>query len=137
VENFWGESLQLHKDYLLHDIQKDRPLIVHYKHIGNYIVLLWLALLFLGGVWCGRRSKFLWMCLSGLAVDAFLHMLLGFGIDEVYIMTSHWAFVIPIAIACLLAATARHVKMALRSVLLFLTLWLWLYNGSLFLSYLA
>ncbi len=137
VENVFGEGIQLHEDFLLRDVFRGRPLIVHYRHAYSYAVEGILVLLFLAGIWCGRRSKFLWMCLSGLAVDAFLHMLLGFGIDEVYIMTSHWAFVIPIAIACLLAATARHVKMALRSVLLFLTLWLWLYNGSLFWSYLA
>ena len=42
-----------------------------------------LVLLFIGGIWCGRRSRFLWMALGGFAFDMFLHMGLGFGINEV------------------------------------------------------
>ena len=137
VENFWGESLQLHKDYLLHDIQKDRPLIVHYKHIGNYIVLLWLALLFLGGVWCGRRSKFMWMCLAGMAFDCFLHLGIGFALDEVYIMAAHWAFCIPIAIAFLLKAKQQWLRMVTIASVVVLSIYLYVYNGLLLLSYIS
>ena len=137
VENVFGESIQLHEDFLLRDVFRGRPQIVHYRHAYSYVVEGVLVLLFLAGIWCGRRSKFLWMCLSGLAVDAFFHLLLGFGIDEVYIMTAHWVFVIPIAVASLLTTFSRGARVVLRFVLLSLTAWLWLYNGSLFWFYLS
>ena len=67
---------------------------------------------------------------------------LGFGLNEVYIMASHWAFVMPIGIAYLVLAASRYNVMplyrytVLRILLVLLTVFLWIYNGSLLVSYL-
>lgn len=99
VENLFGESIQLHDQHLLQDTLRSRPVIVPYSWIINYVVEAVIVLLFIGGIWCGRRSRFLWMALGGFAFDMFLHMGLGFGINEVYIMGAHWLFVMPMAMA--------------------------------------
>ena len=72
-----------------------------------------------------------------VALDRSTDNVLGFGINEVYIMTAHWAFVIPLAIAFLVKA-AGHTPHALklRILLTALTLWLWGYNGILLGGYL-
>jgi len=137
VENFFGESLLLHEDYLLQDVFRGRPVIVHYQNAFHYIVEILLLLLFVAGVWCGKHSRFLWMCLAGMSVDIFLHLVLGFAIDEVYIMTAHWAFVIPIVIGFLLASVPLRIQAFLRILLMVATTFLWIYNGKLLLSYLV
>ena len=96
-----------------------------------------LVMLFAAGIWCGRRSRFMWTALSGFAFDMTLHLGLGFGINEVYIMGAHWLFVIPIAIGfAVKAAEGRRAARWLRALLLLLTLWFMAYNATLFAGYL-
>lgn len=137
VENLFGESIQLHDQHLLQDTLRSRPVIVPYSWIINYVVEAVIVLLFIGGIWCGRRSRFLWMALGGFAFDMFLHMGLGFGINEVYIMGAHWLFVMPMAMAFVVKqAENGRFRTWLRVLLVVLTLWLWAYNGILLAGYL-
>lgn len=134
VENLFGESLMLHQDHLLEDTMGSRPMIVRYRWwicyaVEGVIVLLWLT-----GLWLGRKSRFLWMAMAGLAFDMVIHLVLGFGLNEVYIMASHWAFVLPIGIAFLLKSP--HLRRLTSYILLLLTIFLWLYNGVLLVDYL-
>ena len=94
--------------------------------------------LFIGGIWCGRRSRLLWMALSGFAFDMAIHLGLGFGINEVYIMGAHWLFVMPLAVGFLVrrAGTGRR-AVWLRGLLVALTVWLLAYNLTLFIGYLV
>lgn len=137
VENLFGEGIQLHKDNLLEDTLRSRPVIIMYRGWYNYVAEILLVLLFLTGIWYGRRSRFLWMLLSCMAFDMVLHLGLGFGLNEVYIMTAHWAFILPVAIGFLL----HHVKglhhLSLHVLIALLTLWLWIWNGWLIVSYLS
>lgn len=138
VENLFGESIQLHQDYLLQDTLRSRPVVVNYRWAINYIVEALLIMLFLAGIWYGRRSRFLWMALSGFAFDMAIHMGLGFGINEVYIMGAHWLFVIPIAIGFLVKKLeTKRAAAWLRGLLMVLTAWLLGYNITLFISYLV
>ncbi len=137
VENLFGESIQLHDRNLLEDTLKSRPVIVAYSWIANYVAEAVIVLLFLGGIWCGRRSRFMWMALSGFAFDMILHLVLGFGINEVYIMGAHWLFVLPVAMAFLVKKNeSRRTAAWLRSLIILLTVGLWIYNGTLFIGYL-
>ena len=96
-----------------------------------------MVLLFVAGIWCGRRSRFLWMALSGFAFDMLLHMGLGFGINEVYIMGAHWLFVVPLAVGFLLRKCYGSRSEAwLRGLLSVLVCWLFGYNLTLFVGYL-
>lgn len=137
VENLFGESVQMHQRYLLCDTLRDRPVIVRYNTRFNYAVEAVIFMLFVCGIWYGRRSRFLWMCLSGFAFDLFLHMGLGFGINEVYIMGAHWLFVIPVSMAYLVKNSEGKELWALRALLVFLTGWLWVYNGYMLTWYLT
>ena len=138
VENLFGESIQLHRNVLLQDILKDnRPMIVPYDHWGYYCVEALVALLFAAGIWASRRSRFFWMAFSWFAFDMFVHIVLGFGINEVYIMTAQWAFIIPLAMAYLLRSARGRMGVAVRAVTIMLALWLWIYNGSLIVGYLT
>ncbi len=69
-------------------------------------------------------------------LDAALHIGLGFGINEVYIMTAHYMYALPIAIAFLvLKAKGKNLKWAFRGLMLAITLYLldkqWLSAGRL------
>lgn len=134
VDNLFGESLQLHRDYLLEDVQQTRPVFVEYRSAVNYIVEALVVLLLVAGAWIARREKFFLMVLSWFAFDMIMHMGFGFGLNEVYIMTAHWAFIIPIAAGYIL----RHKNsMAARVLVAALTLWLWAYNAVIVIGYLC
>lgn len=137
VENLFGESIQLHQDYLLTDIFGKRPVIFPYRWVLNYVVEALVVLLFLVGLWCGRRSRFLWLCLSWFSLDMLLHMGLGFAINEIYIMAAHWIYIIPIAIGFLMAALQGRKPWgrAFTAVVGILALYLWIYNVSLVVTY--
>ena len=128
TENLFGESFQLHQDYLLEDTNKSRPVIVTYRHWYNYLIEAIIVALFIGGIIIGRKNKFCLMILSWFAVDMTMHIILGFALTEVYIMTSHWALAIPVAIASLLSAYKGKQRIALRLVLFAVTLWLLAWN---------
>lgn len=133
VDNLFGESLQLHRDYLLEDVQQTRPVFVEYRSAVNYIAEALVVLLLVAGAWIARREKFFLMVLSWFAFDMIMHMGFGFGLNEVYIMTAHWAFIIPIAAGYILR---RKNSMAARVLVAALTLWLWAYNAVIVIGYL-
>jgi hypothetical protein len=147
-ENLFGESLQFHQDHFLEDTLVHRPVFVTYRWIHSYFIEGLILLLFAIGIWCGRKSRFLWLCLSCFAFDLSIHLILGFGINEVFIMAPHFMFVLPIATAYLLknhgdwhndrsAAKIRvPVPVILRLTLLLLTLYLFIYNGYLLTDFL-
>lgn len=132
-ENFFGESLQFHPDFFLEDVLIRRPVFVNYRWNISYAIEAIIVLLFAAGMWCGRKNRFLWLCLSCLGFDLFIHLVLGFGINEIYIMTPHWAFVLPIATAWLFLTTATR---WLRVATWILTLYLFIYNGFLLTQFL-
>lgn len=128
TENLFGESFQLHQDYLLEDTNKSRPVIVTYRHWYNYLIEAIIVALFIGGIIIGRKNKVCLMILSWFAVDMTMHIILGFALTEVYIMTSHWALALPVAIASLLSAYKGKQRIALRLVLFAVTIWLLAWN---------
>lgn len=132
VDNLFGETLQLHSSYLLQDVHGRRPVFVSYRSPLQYAAEALVALLFAAGIWCGRRSRFLWLCLSFFGFDVFIHLGLGFGLNEVYIMAAHWVFVIPIAIGFLFKASPMRLPRLLTGLL---ALYLFIYNGWLIADY--
>lgn len=132
-ENLFGESLQYHQDYFLEDTLVHRPVFVEYRWAWSYVVEGLLVLLVLAGIWCGRRKRFLWLCLSCFGFDMFIHLILGFGINEIFIMAPHYMFVLPIALAYLFRETKGW---WLRAVVSILTLYLFAYNGYLLTDFL-
>jgi hypothetical protein len=135
VENLFGESIQLHRDHLLEDTLRSRPVIIPYRWSLSYIIEAIIVALFVVGIFIGRRSRFLWMALAGFGFDLLLHIGLGFGINEVYIMGPHWLFVIPIGIAFLMKRLTGQPLKVLRGLLIVITLYLWAYNSVLALGY--
>lgn len=135
VENLMGESIQLHSDYLLGDELRHRPMIVKYRYWWNYAVEGAISLLFLAGIWYGRKSKYLWLVLSYFALDMVLHIGLGFGINEVYIMTAHWIYTLPIAMGFLVKNAPIRFRKYLVGIVAAIALYLIIYNGSLIVGY--
>ena len=135
VENLMGESIQLHPDYLLGDELRHRPMIVKYRYWWNYAVEGIISLLFLAGIWYGRKSKYLWLVLSYFALDMVLHIGLGFGINEVYIMTAHWIYALPIAMGFLVKNAPIRFHKYLVGIVAAIALYLIIYNGSLIVGY--
>ena len=135
IENLMGESIQLHEDYVLQDELRHRPMIVNYRHWWNYAVEGIIILFFLSGIWTGRKNKFLWLVMSYFALDMVLHIGLGFGINEVYIMSAHWIYALPIATAFLIKGAKPRYEKYLIGTVAALTLYLFIYNGSLIIGY--
>lgn len=136
VENLMGEPIQLHADYVLGDVLVNRPVIVPYRYAASYGLEALVTLFFLAGIWLGRRSRFLWLVLSWMGFDMLIHVVLGFGLNEVYIMSPHWLFILPIAMAFALRGLPRRWLRPMRIVLLLLSCYLLAYNGSLYVQYL-
>ena len=132
-ENLFGESLQFHRQHFLEDTLVGRPVFVKYDTVFNYIVEALILLLALAGIWTGRRHRFLWLCLSCFGVDMFIHLILGFGLNEIFIMAPHFMFVLPIATAYLFKTVNWQ---WLRLAVVFLTIYLLVYNGYLLTDFL-
>ena len=133
VDNLMGESLQLHRDHLMEDVQQTRPVFVGYRSFINYVVEAVLVLLLIAGAWVARRERFFLVVASWFAFDMLMHLGFGFGLNEVYIMTAHWAFIFPIGAAYLLR---RSTSGALRLLVASLMVWLWAWNGTIIVGYL-
>ena len=65
-----------------------------------------------------------------------LHVGMGFGLNEVYIMSAHWIFIIPIAIGYLLKGLSARNQSHLRLIVMVLAVFLFFYNGLLIAQYL-
>ena len=132
-ENLFGESLQFHRQHFLEDTLVGRPVFVKYDTVFNYIVEALILLLALAGIWVGRKRRFLWLCLSCFGFDMFIHLVLGFGLNEIFIMAPHFMFVLPIATAYLFKSVNWQ---WLRLAVVFLTIYLLVYNGYLLTDFL-
>lgn len=136
-DNVMGESIQLHDNYLLEDTMISRPVFVDYNYAINYIVELLFVVLLVIGLWCGRRSTLLWLVASWLAADFALHIVLGFGINEVYIMSPHFLFLFTLIIAhAMQPSVHRWLRSGVLAACSLLTLWLWAWNGYWLVHYL-
>ena len=138
IENLFGETIQLHQDHLLQDTLRARPLIVHYRYALNYIVEALVVLLFIGGIWFGRRARLMWLALSFWAFDMAIHVVLGFGLNEVYIMGAHWLSPVPVIMAYGFSAFQRRraALNTLRAITFALCLFLFAWNFMLYSNYL-
>ena len=68
------------------------------------------------------------MALSFALTDMVLHVGLGFGLNEIYIMSAHWIYVIPLAMAYLFTSLRARSLRLLRTLVVLLTLYLYVYN---------
>ncbi len=130
VENFFGESIQLHQRSLLMDVSWERPIFVEYNWSVNYIIEAFIVLLFIVGIVFSYKQRFFKMLLAWFACDLTLHLILGFAVTEVYIMTSGWAFIIPISYGYLLRQVSMKWLKVMRVTLIMLTIYLWIYNAG-------
>ena len=130
VENFFGESIQLHQRSLLMDVSWERPIFVEYNWSLNYIIEAFIVLLFIVGIVFSYKQRFFKMLLAWFACDLTLHLILGFAVTEVYIMTSGWAFIIPISYGYFLKRLSMKWLKLMRVALIMLTIYLWIYNAG-------
>ena len=130
VENFFGESIQLHQRSLLMDVSWERPIFVEYNWSLNYIIEAFVVLLFIVGIVFSYKQRFFKMLLAWFACDLTLYLILGFAVTEVYIMTSGWAFIIPISYGYLLKRLSMKWLKLMRVALIMLTIYLWIYNAG-------
>ena len=136
IHNMMGESIQLHDSYLLDDMCVNRPTVVKYNYVFNYIIEGIVALLFILGIIVAVRHRFFLMALSWLALDICIHFVMGFGLNEMYIMACHWIFIIPIAVGFALLHLPKRFVAPVRYGVGLLTLYLWVYNVALIVKYL-
>ncbi len=135
VECLFGEGILLHRDYLLGDVLRNRPLIVKYDTSNllgyiNYLAEAFIVIFFVIGVWMGRKSVFLWTSMSFLLMDMLLHMGLGFAINEIYIMSAHYLFVLPIGMAYLFKTIENRKRwsVAIYTVCALTAVWCFAWN---------
>ena len=75
--------------------------------------------------------------MSYFMLDMILHIGLGFGINEVYIMTAHWIYALPIAMGFLVKNIQPKTKKYIVGIIAAIALYLIIYNGSLIVGYLS
>ena len=136
VENLFGEPIQLHTDHVLGDVLINRPVIVPLPLCGELCRRGLRRPLLPRRHRMGRRSRFLWIALSWMGFDMIIHVVLGFGLNEVYIMSPHWLFVLPIAMGFALLRLRGRWLLAARVALMGLSVFLLAYNASLYVQYL-
>ena len=76
------------------------------------------------------------MLLGWFAVDVMLHLVLGFAVNEVYIMASGWVLIIPIAIGYLLKSMSATLAAYAEGLLGLLALSMMTYHGWLIIGHL-
>ena len=135
-ENFMGETLILHRSHLLEDIGTGRPIFVAYSSSLPYIIEAFLVLLALLGFLAAFRQRLAWLALSWITFDAVIHFVFGFGLNEVYIMACHWAFLLPLMIGYLIARLTSWARRALTLIILLIAASMLTYNLTLIASYL-
>lgn len=135
VENLFGEGIQLHQTDLLKDLSVSRPTFIRYDWAISYVFEAIVIFLFALGIFYSRHSRFFWMVMSCVAFDMFLHLVLGFGLNEVYIMAAHWMFIIPFSMSFALKNASGKMAMAMRVVTLLLAIYFWAYNGTLIVTH--
>lgn len=135
-ENLFGEAIQFHREHFLEDTLVFRPVFVKYDWLWSYVVESIILLLAAIGLWCGRSSRFLWLSLSYFGFDMFIHLILGFGINEIFIMAPHWLFVVPFATAYAFSKAKKNQHKVLQLSVLALTAYLLVYNGYLLVDFL-
>lgn len=135
-ENLFGETIQFHRQHFLEDTLVFRPVFVKYEWVWSYVVEAVILLLAAIGIWCGRRNRFLWLALSFFGFDMVIHLILGFGINEIFIMAPHWLFALPIAVGCAFSVARGGWHRVLQLSVLALTCYLLVYNGWLLVDFL-
>lgn len=75
----------------------------------------------------------MWMTFAMFLFDMLLHVGLEFANSDAYIMTAHWAFCIPIAVAYLVKAVKTNIVASaiVTGTILALTIFMWGYNLTL------
>lgn len=141
AENMFGESLQLHRRHVLGDVLSGRPVIVRYSWGVQYAVEALVVLLFAAGAWAGRRQRLEWLLMAVFAVNVGLHVVLAFALNEIHIMTAHWAFVIPLSVGWLFSrrvpVAPRPVRVAVFAAIAAVTVYMLVYHGVLLWRYLT
>ena len=142
VENLFGESIQLHRKHVLGDVLSGRPVIVEYSWKIQYAVEAAIIIMFIVGTFVGRKQRFEQLLLAVFMFNMLLHVGLGFALDEIHIMTAHWAFVVPLSIAWLFCYFKRRQTAAFTYLLVFtliavITVYMFAYHGYLLHRYLT
>lgn len=142
VENLFGESIQFHRKHVLGDVLSGRPVIVEYSWKIQYAVEAAIIIMFIVGTFVGRKQRFEQLLLAVFMFNMLLHVGLGFALDEIHIMTAHWAFVVPLSIAWLFCYFKRRQTAALTYLLVFtliavITVYMFAYHGYLLHRYLT
>ena len=69
-----------------------------YSVIFLNIINISIIILFLSGVIIGFKTELMKLLLSLFSIDILIHIICGFGINEIYIYSPHYLFIITLAI---------------------------------------
>ena len=94
IYNLFGESLLLHS----HRLNKYEITYDSYSVIFLNIINISIIILFLSGVIIGFKTELMKLLLSLFSIDILIHIICGFGINEIYIYSPHYLFIITLAI---------------------------------------
>lgn len=116
VYNMFGESSILHKN----SINKDGIGFVSYSNIFINVVNYIFILMVFCGIYIGRKTPLMKLLTIFLSTDILLHIIIGFGINEVHIFSPHYLFIYVISIGYLIKNTTGYWRTGILSFI-FLT----------------
>ena len=67
--------------------------------MGNGVAVLWAVVLYVfaaAGAWFSRRQTFLRVMAGMFAVDAMIHIVCGWALEEAWIFSPHWIWMLPV-----------------------------------------
>lgn len=99
IENMLGESVLYHDANFKSDISRGRDIYLSYSNKTNYIFIAILYSLLVFVLLLSIKEELIFMLISMFSVDLFIHVICRFGLDEAYIFSAHWIFIIPIILS--------------------------------------
>lgn len=106
-------------------------------HLITEALYIWgIPLFFLYGValyslWVNRRNSIIIVIIKFLIIDCFVHIIMGYGINEGWIFAGHWLFIFPIALSLITHNIRNYIFRKSYYLLVFLfSLFLFIHNIS-------
>lgn len=104
IYNMFGESVLLHKNSINKESVSFGSYSSTFVNIVNYVFIIMVFC----GIVVGCKERLMKLLAIFLSVDFLLHIIVGYGINEVYIFSPHYLFIFIISIGYLIKKTTGY-----------------------------
>lgn len=114
---------------------KDATILESYPSFFFHCIIAFLLVFAFVGLFKNRRDLIVKIVFSCIMCDVLIHIVLGYGLNELHLFCEHWLFFIPISIALGLSSLkSNNLRIFFIIILLLLSLFLASYNSYCYLN---